>query len=1440
VTISLVGTFGNGVNTGNVDVTLPTGISQGDAIGAVGICSTAQTLTAPAGWTVRAGFPADGGNARMYAWTKDTATAGDSGSVVTFISSAGNKIIVAGFVLTSGNGFPADWTDDLTYQAHATTSTAYTAPSSTSTVDNTWGVAVFGVRGTDPTPWTPAAGLTERQDLQRIGTGATSLHLCDAAGTIGPATTTWGPFTETNINVGNGGALTWLIEENTSGGGGGGGGGGGINYPQLGLWRQRTGTTWRQDMDAATATYGQFQGHWSQYYGAGELPISADVEQAFTDGHDLHIFWKPYDVSWADTAAGNYDTEVDAVAADVIALCAGTGRRIWLTLHHEPENDFGPTGFTAANWRAMWTQVRARFDTAGASQHVVWVAVFMNSHTNANGNGPGQDMITLWGNDGVMDDLVDVVSQQDYIAAGTTPSTIATKWIEDLEFLVDNDDTGRHWSYLERPQAFTEWGADLGGEVRGTNAHRAQTIAAIEAILPDLAARNVAEIRYFDARTNIIDDPPSVDGVAFQSLKDATEAGQGTGPVAAAGVALARDGATATASTIGFTLPAGWAQGDYAIVWLSSPSNPAVSAVPAGWALNEGPVSNSTTQRAWRYAKVLTAGEPDPTWTIDQSVRACGVMVVLRGMDPTSPEAATAALAATSSGTSHAAAALTLSDAYVAAYEDSYGGLGSGVAHLLTAWLFRWADASGNGGVNYGTPPGTHTTLGSASVDSDANPGAGALVAGLTANPITSGTFGTYTATVPVTSTGICGQVAIAAAPVAPPPPGTEFGSAVGAVTVVGTAFGVTIPAAAPAAGLIPDARVLVAFASQPMDPSPVFTTLPQSGVGAPGPVTVTHGRADEFSDVTPGTAAAELRNDDGRYTLGKTTGPHGANVKVGRRVRVQYLYQSGLYVRHDGHANAWPAIWPIGGGSYAAGELSSTDRLKRLGAVGELRSMLEEETLRDSPACYYPLGEGEGATSAGSVTPTPTAAAADWPLGAGGGTIRFGEGTGPGTDGLGAAIFAPQSATSGRHLRAVGVQVAAGSPGALSLSCWFNTTAVPSPNSQVLAALTTTAGDDAIILAVQAQTGQVQAFVIHDGWGAFGNVSPKAYNDGRTHHAALTLSRSSGGVVTVRLYVDGAQVQTGTYNRGPLGTFDELDVGGWHVTDFWAPFAGTLSHVAAYAGTALPVARILNQHQAGATGLAGERTDQRIARVADWIGLPASDRDLDIGDKRMGAQSTAGKQPLQVMAEAAAVEQGVLFVAPDGKLTFHRLSRRYNRASPDLTLDCASSGHVQVGLVMPGDDFGVVNDIEVTRAGGAAQRVINAASIDDYGLYRDSLEIPAFSDADAQAVGNWRVGNWGTPRIRVPNLTINLSRLHTLNPSLVEAILGLRISSLVRLTNLPTQAPGTSVDVFVEGWTEHIDVAGEWSITLNCSPADGYTVAVVGSAVVGTSRVAL
>jgi Concanavalin A-like lectin/glucanases superfamily len=568
--------------------------------------------------------------------------------------------------------------------------------------------------------------------------------------------------------------------------------------------------------------------------------------------------------------------------------------------------------------------------------------------------------------------------------------------------------------------------------------------------------------------------------------------------------------------------------------------------------------------------------------------------------------------------------------------------------------------------------------------------------------------------------------------------------------------------------------------------------------------------------------------------------------VKPGRRIRWTYTYNSVVYTRYDGHVGAWPTAW-IADGRSAVADITATDRLKFLARPtgrdrsGELRSMLTEETLRDAPVIYYQLDEESGATSAGSVgTGQAAGASVEQVYDSTGGEVTFGSGTGPGFDQQSAAVFTPAelsgggpSQTNGRYLRAYPAKVATGGVAA-SLECWFATSVTPTPDPMGLCALTSR-GSAGLLLAI-GTNGRVRMVYSSFGEDLFANSSPNAYADGHTHHAVVTLAKS-GSTMTARLYVDGTQVQSGTFTLdAPLPTFVRVDLGGTHVGGYTAPFAGTLSHVAGYA-TTLSAARVLVHYQAGSTGLAGERTDQRINRIADWIGLPAADRALDVGDKLVGAQATSGKPPLEVMREAAAAEQGVLYVGRTGLLTFHRRGRRYNPV-PAVTLD-AAGGRIQLGSEWSGDDFGVVNDATVSRAGGASQRVINTASMDEYGPYRDpDVELPTFSDDDAWAVASWRVNANGDPKNRIANLTVSLSRLDRQSPAQVAQLLNLDISDVIRLINLPAQAPAPTMDLFVEGWTEHLDrKTGEWTITFNTSPADATVAQVWAFGVTGYSE---
>jgi hypothetical protein len=608
-----------------------------------------------------------------------------------------------------------------------------------------------------------------------------------------------------------------------------------------------------------------------------------------------------------------------------------------------------------------------------------------------------------------------------------------------------------------------------------------------------------------------------------------------------------------------------------------------------------------------------------------------------------------------------------------------------------------------------------------------------------------------------------------------------------------------------------------VAFATQPLSTSPVFTNI--TPWLTPEPVVVTHGRPDEFSDVAPSTLAFTLDNSDGRFTRGLATGPYAPNVKNGRRVRYSRVRSGVTYRRFDGHIDKWPLTWSAGSTSYAEARVTATDRLGfLLGRRGELRSMLEEEILRDAPVAYYPLGEPQGATSAASVTASVQSPLLVRQQGAGG-VLEFGQGTGPGTDELSAPVWTPATTTTGPYLEAaLSDPVPSGS--GRWLEVWFATsnTAIV---SRVMAVLSDGAGDSMMLNLNE--FGEVEgAGSRAGGTETFAVAWVTDANDMHIHQAVLTES-ISGSTVTVRLYGDGVERASTTFSSTALPAGRYVSAGWWKSNPSgYGIWNGTLAHVAAGSG-ALSAARVLAHYNAGANGLAGERTDQRIGRIADWVGIPAADRNLDTGDSTVGRQATSGKQPREAFREVETTEDAPLFVAmPDGKLTFHKRSRRYN-VTPAVTLN-ASQKHLAEPPEWPGDDFGLTNDMTVERAGGAPARATDQASVDEHGLARDTKTIVSDTDAAAWGLASWRVAVYGTPKDRLPQVTVDLATLELLAPTLVPALLAAEISTKLRVAGLPAQAPAPQVDVFVEGWTETVTTPaagglGTWKLAFNTSP---------------------
>jgi hypothetical protein len=123
------------------------------------------------------------------------------------------------------------------------------------------------------------------------------------------------------------------------------------------------------------------------YHPIGSDELSAN-DKYFISRPGTYLFtnWKPVS-KWVSAAGGDatVNASIDKMAASIKSV---SPNKIFLTINHEPENDVSGGGQgctitykgsagTPADYRAMWSNIRKRFDAAGA-KNVVWVMDYMN------------------------------------------------------------------------------------------------------------------------------------------------------------------------------------------------------------------------------------------------------------------------------------------------------------------------------------------------------------------------------------------------------------------------------------------------------------------------------------------------------------------------------------------------------------------------------------------------------------------------------------------------------------------------------------------------------------------------------------------------------------------------------------------------------------------------------------------------------------------------------------------------------------------------------------------------------------------------------------------------------------------------------------------------------------------------------------------------------
>jgi hypothetical protein len=564
-------------------------------------------------------------------------------------------------------------------------------------------------------------------------------------------------------------------------------------------------------------------------------------------------------------------------------------------------------------------------------------------------------------------------------------------------------------------------------------------------------------------------------------------------------------------------------------------------------------------------------------------------------------------------------------------------------------------------------------------------------------------------------------------------------------------------------------------------------------------------GRQNEYGAIEATQLQMRLDNTAGEFTFGKPT----YNTDVDQLIRVIETKNATTSTQFTGPVDEWPTEWPNGTDLYSEVSITARDRRVKLDRW-DTRSVVEEEILLDNPIAYFTFGEPAGATTAGDTSGNQAPALAFTGTGT---APTFGEGTGPGTDGLTAVMLSP----GGMHLAGLAP------PNVLTSVTVEGFYACAGGTGEALHIKIGDGSTEYFIVDI-VQPGAVDAGVQRAATGLtpYASGSSPSTFDGSVHHFAATFDSASH---TVFVYVDGLLTSSNTNAAISLPPLSQIDV--WLSTTGGTELL-SLAHLAIFNG--LTAAQILRHATAGLTGFAGETPADRLTRYAAYIDIAPTELSLDTGRvANLVHIDTTGKTAVEAMRTVVATEGGVLFDGRDGTLTFHDRLHRYPPTTA-FTLD-VEAGHVAEPPEPVVDDQHQVNDLTATGATGTTGRATDAVSVSDHGWYRSTLDLATSDPFEPLDQANWLVNRYAEPILRISKVEVLLNRLPD---ALVALLLTATVGTRFTIAGVPVNGAGsTTLDVFVEGMTDTIDV-NTHRVSLNTSPASIADAWILGDATYG------
>lgn len=243
-----------------------------------------------------------------------------------------------------------------------------------------------------------------------------------------------------------------------------------------------------------------------------------------------------------------------------------------------------------------------------------------------------------------------------------------------------------------------------------------------------------------------------------------------------------------------------------------------------------------------------------------------------------------------------------------------------------------------------------------------------------------------------------------------------------------------------------------------------------------------------------------------------------------------------------------------------------------------------------------------------------------------------------------------------------------------------------------------------------------------------------RVIDDGDFHHVAMTYDGTSDQQ-SIDLYVDGVRIAsmaptntltstiesaTNLFKVGSLGTGLDIIIG--HVAVFAAKLSAT---------------QVKEQYLAAFRPWALQRSDVRVGKHLDLLGVAASERDLRRGVATLDMVREPLGQAIVDAQEVAKLEVSGLWVRADGLIAFDdRYASGYDTALT-LTLGEAAGELGYKAIDLPTDDFDLATEVTTQRTPDGKEFVATDDDAEDeYSPSTHSIEGPWSDDEQPRDVG--------------------------------------------------------------------------------------------------------